>query len=131
MKFKFCNRYFLLFKNLDTHLSNGLACEYYLELLNDSHLILTPSASESVEEKDEERIPWREIAKERIRKYSEPGLMLRGARVKEGLSQIELAEIVGITQSNLSKMERGKRSIGKQMAKRLAIALKIDYRTLL
>ena len=60
-----------------------------------------------------------------------PAAVLRGARYKDGLSQIELAEKLGITQGDLSKMENGKRSIGKKMAIRLGKILKIDYRIFL
>ncbi len=65
------------------------------------------------------------------RKFSRAGACLQGARVKEGLSQVVLAEKLKISQSNLSKMELGKRSIGKAMAKRLASILDVDYRLFL
>jgi ribosome-binding protein aMBF1 (putative translation factor) len=64
-------------------------------------------------------------------KYTRAGACLQGARVKEGLSQLELAARLKIGQSNLSKMELGKRAIGKAMAKRLAEILKVDYRIFL
>jgi len=64
-------------------------------------------------------------------KFSRPGVSLQGARVKEGLSQVDLAEKLGISQTNLSKMEHGKRPIGKAMAKRIADILNVDYRLFL
>jgi len=64
-------------------------------------------------------------------KYTRAGACLQGARIKEGLSQVDLAEKLGISQSNLSKMELGKRSIGKAMAKKLAKILNLDYRIFL
>lgn len=69
--------------------------------------------------------------KDLIVKYTEPGLALRGARVKEGLTQVELSEKLGIEQGNVSAMENGRRPIGKAMAKRLATVLNIDYRVFL
>ncbi|MEK6580253.1 MAG: helix-turn-helix transcriptional regulator, partial [Bdellovibrionota bacterium] len=63
--------------------------------------------------------------------YSKAGATLQGARVKEGLSQVELAEKLKISQTNLSKMENGKRPIGKNMAKRLSKVLNINYRVFL
>lgn len=57
--------------------------------------------------------------------------MLKGFRTKEGLSQIEFSEIIGITQKNLSAMENGRRSIGKEMEKRIAKKFKMDYRLFL
>ncbi len=80
---------------------------------------------------DTMRIPFRDSFKAEIKKYGEPALALKGARLKEGFSQKFLAEKVGISQYNLSKMENGKRSIGKAMAKRLADVLKVDYRIFL
>ena len=60
-----------------------------------------------------------------------PGDRLKAYRVRQDLSQIELARRTGIPQSNLSALEAGKRSIGVQTAKTLAIALKCDFRRLL
>ena len=56
--------------------------------------------------------PWREFFKDEIARYSEVGLILRGARLRAGLSQKVLAKKCGVTQNNLSNMEHGKRSIG-------------------
>lgn len=53
---------------------------------------------------------------------------LRGLRYRENLSQVEFAKGIGISQSNLSAMENGKRSIGKQIANRIATRFNIDYR---
>lgn len=60
-----------------------------------------------------------------------PAAALRGARLKEGLSQVALAEKLGVTQGDLSKMENAKRPIGKKMAIRLGETLRIDYRIFL
>jgi ribosome-binding protein aMBF1 (putative translation factor) len=64
-------------------------------------------------------------------RFTSPGACLQGARIKEGLSQVDLAEKLKISQTNLSKMELGKRPIGKIMAKRIASILKVDYRLFL
>ncbi|MBF8263237.1 MAG: plasmid maintenance system antidote protein, family [Parachlamydiales bacterium] len=76
-------------------------------------------------------VSWREVFKKDIAKYSEPGLMLRGSRHKEGLTQVELAKALGVSQHHISEMEHGKRSVGKEMAKRLAEFFKTDYRVFL
>ena len=47
------------------------------------------------------------------------GDVLRGARC----TQAQLAARVGVKPSHISEMERGKRPLGKEMAKRLAKAL--------
>jgi DNA-binding XRE family transcriptional regulator len=64
-------------------------------------------------------------------KFSSAGACLQGARLKEGLTQETLAEKLRISQTNLSKMENGKRPIGKKMAKRIAKILDVDYRIFL
>lgn len=62
---------------------------------------------------------------------NEPGTYLAGARHREGLTQRQLAEKNGIPQRHISEMENGKRSIGKENARRLATALNADYRAFL
>jgi DNA-binding XRE family transcriptional regulator len=57
--------------------------------------------------------------------------ILRGARHKEEMTQMTLAKKLNITQSDLSKMENGKRSIGKKLAQRLGKILNVDYRIFL
>ena len=76
-------------------------------------------------------VSWRETATNEIEKYTEIGIMVRGGRYKAGLTQKELAELVGIRPHHISEMEHGKRTIGKEMAKRLAAIFKVDYRVFL
>jgi len=70
-------------------------------------------------------------APEEVFPDSQPGRILRGARVREGLSQAGLARRLNVPRSNISEMERGKRPIGKQMAKRLAEVLNTTYKVFL
>lgn len=60
-----------------------------------------------------------------------PGDILRGARHREGLTQAQLAAMIGVKPSHISEMEKGKRPIGKDMAKRLAKALNTSYKVFL
>lgn len=62
---------------------------------------------------------------------NEPGTYLAGARHREGLTQRQLAEQCGIPQRHISEMENGKRTIGKENAKKLAAALNADWRAFL
>ncbi|MFZ4099566.1 MAG: helix-turn-helix domain-containing protein [Chlamydiia bacterium] len=74
---------------------------------------------------ESESILWKDLAKDRIAKYTKAGLALRGARYREGLSQKELSRLTGISQENISRMENGQRAIGKAVANKLAKALHI------
>lgn len=60
-----------------------------------------------------------------------PGTMLRGARFKEDMTQVRLAEVSGIPRRHISDMENNRRPIGKQTARKLAEVLKVDYRVFL
>ncbi len=75
--------------------------------------------------------PWREVAKEELKKYTQVGIALRGARHREGLTQKALAKRCGISQENISRMEHGKRAIGEKLAKKLGKTLNVDYRLFL
>lgn len=62
---------------------------------------------------------------------SHPGRILRGLRVREGLTQAALAAKAGLKAHHVSEMENRKRPIGKEVARRLAAALNADFRMLL
>lgn len=57
-----------------------------------------------------------------------PGTLLSGARYREGMTQVQLAEATGINRRHLSEMEHDKRPIGKANAKKLGDALNVDHR---
>jgi DNA-binding XRE family transcriptional regulator len=61
-------------------------------------------------------------------KYTKVGVLLRGTRHREGLTQAEMAKKINIRQADLSKMENGKRPIGKIIAKRIEEIFSVDYR---
>jgi transcriptional regulator with XRE-family HTH domain len=60
-----------------------------------------------------------------------PGVLLKGLRYREGLNQITFAKQVNISQANLSAMENGRRTIGKELAKCIANLFGLDYRVFL
>lgn len=68
---------------------------------------------------------------ELVQKYTRAGVLLKGLRHREGLSQVKFAKKIHITQSDLSKMECGKRPIGKTIAKRIADVFDVNYRVFL
>jgi transcriptional regulator with XRE-family HTH domain len=57
--------------------------------------------------------------------------MFRGARFKEDMSQVQLAEASVIQRRHIPEMESNRRSIGKERAKRLANILEVAYRVFL
>lgn len=79
----------------------------------------------------QEATPWEVLAKDRIEKYKKSGLVLRGARLRENMSQVELERKSGVGQNEISKIENGKRGLGEKIAKKLAKVLRFDYRLLL
>jgi DNA-binding XRE family transcriptional regulator len=79
----------------------------------------------------DEAKPWETLAKDRLQKYGKAGLVLRGARYRENMSQVQLAKKSGVNQTEISKIENGKRSVGEKVAKRLAKALNIHYQLLM
>jgi ribosome-binding protein aMBF1 (putative translation factor) len=73
----------------------------------------------------EETTPWEVLAKDRIEKYKKAGLVLRGARYRENISQVKLAKMSGVSQNEISKIENGKRTVGEKVAKKLAKPLRM------
>ncbi|MDX1901612.1 MAG: helix-turn-helix transcriptional regulator [Gammaproteobacteria bacterium] len=65
------------------------------------------------------------------KKYTRPGALMRGIRAREEMTQVEMAKKIGVTQSDISQMENGKRRIGRTIAKRIEKLFHIDYRSLL
>lgn len=79
-----------------------------------------------INEEGDELVPAGEVFPD-----SHPGRILRGLRVREDLTQAELAARAGLKAHHISEMEHGKRPIGKDVAKRLAEALNASYKMLL
>ena len=59
------------------------------------------------------------------------GVYLKGLRHRNSLSQEQLAKLAGIPRRHISEMENGKRTIGKENARKMARALGFDYRAFL
>lgn len=62
---------------------------------------------------------------------SHPGAILRGFRLREELTQKQLAELAKLKPHHISEMENGKRPIGKDVAKRLGEALNANFKVFL
>jgi ribosome-binding protein aMBF1 (putative translation factor) len=80
--------------------------------------------------------PWRTLAIKTghivaDNPLSEVALTVRAYRKALGISQAQLAEKLGCQQANVSAIEKGKRSIGGTMAKKLAKIFEVDVRMFL
>jgi DNA-binding transcriptional regulator YiaG len=53
-------------------------------------------------------------------KYTKTGALLKAVRLREGLNQKDFASLINVTQGDLSKMEHGKRPVGKILVRRIA-----------
>ena len=81
-------------------------------------------------EPQEPSVPWREAIPD-VTDEQLPGVCLRGARYREGVTQRQLSEMTGIPQRHISEMEHGKRPIGKKNAMLFAKALNTTYKVFL
>lgn len=60
-----------------------------------------------------------------------PASRLRGLRVKEGITQQQLADALGITQTRVAEFETGTRRISINMAKRIGKTYGVTYKAFL
>ncbi|MDH4466884.1 MAG: helix-turn-helix transcriptional regulator [Bacteriovoracaceae bacterium] len=65
------------------------------------------------------------FVKAKINVQMTPAEMLKTIRELQGLSQLDLAKLTGMTQSNISALETGTKNIGRERALVLAKALKV------
>jgi DNA-binding XRE family transcriptional regulator len=68
---------------------------------------------------------------EEVFSAAHPGSRLLGLRVREGLTQKDLADKLGVRQHHISEMEKGKRAIGLEMAKRISSMFDVSYKAFL
>jgi len=71
------------------------------------------------------KINKKDFVRAKVRKKLSPAEMLKELRELQELSQQELAELTGMSQSNISAMETGSRKIGRDRALVLAKALRV------
>ena len=90
-------------------------------------LALIPGQAAGAETDEDRLYTVEEVFPEGIK----PGEVLSGVRFREGLTQAQLATMIGAKPSHISEMEHGKRPIGKELAKRLGKALNFGYKAFL
>lgn len=73
----------------------------------------------------------RDFVRAKVQVSVTPGEMLRTLRELQEMSQSDLAEETGLSQSNVSALETGARNIGRERALVLAKALKVHPAVLL
>ena len=64
-------------------------------------------------------------------KYGKVPATIKGLRARDNLTQTKLAKKLHIHQTHISQIERGKRVIGKKLARKLAKTFNTDYRLFL
>lgn len=72
-----------------------------------------------------------DFVKAKMHVFLTPGEALKMIRELQEMSQNDLAEITGISQSNLSALENGSRQLGRDRAMTLARALRVHPAVLL
>jgi len=73
----------------------------------------------------------KDFARARVHTHVTPGEALKMLRELQALSQNDLADLSGISQSNISALENGSRQIGRERALVLAKALRVHPAVLL
>ncbi len=68
---------------------------------------------------------------DRVFPESTPGKVLRGARGLKEMTQLQLARMAGVRPAHISDMENGRRTISREMAKKLGQALDFPYKAFL
>ena len=119
-------------QTIDCFSKQGYVYRIPLEIANKyriiGHKLSKAKNTQSKHSIDNEVIDADLFFKEMDEKYTEAGALLRGTRHRENLSQKAFAERIEVEQSDLSKMENGKRPIGKTVAKRIEKEFGVDYR---
>jgi len=77
------------------------------------------------------KINKKDFVKATVHVHITPNEALKIIREQQGLTQAELAELTGITQSNISALENNARQLGRERAIVLAKALKVHPAVLL
>ncbi len=77
------------------------------------------------------KINKKEFIKAKVHARITPGEALKLLREQQGLTQTDLANITGISQSNISALESNTRQIGRERAIIFANALKVHPAVLL
>jgi transcriptional regulator with XRE-family HTH domain len=89
-------------------------------------VLLGRSESRSYTGRDFEEVPLPRPPKHVVFSREEAGRRVREQREAQGVTQVELAKALGVTQSNVSEMERGIRGLTVHQVVKLARTLKVS-----
>jgi DNA-binding transcriptional regulator YiaG len=95
---------------------------------NKKYVIPKKIAEKYVVKKQDQKSSIKSLFEKLDEKFTKAGALLKGLRLREGLSQVRFAEKINVTQANLSNMENGRRPIGKTIAKRIEKVFGTNYR---
>ncbi len=118
-------------RSSDLRLANGILLIHYNEKEYHIPMRIMAKYQVNVLQKGmaaDDSVSSDEIFAELNKKYPKASNLLKGVRYREGSNQSEFAQRINVTQANLSKMENGKRPIGKEIAKRIAKIFGVNYR---
>ncbi len=71
------------------------------------------------------------VPAEQVFSESTPGKVLRGARGLREMTQAQLAKLAGVRPAHISDMENDRRTISKEMARKLGHVLDFPYKAFL
>lgn len=117
---------------------SGLAKEHHIEVrigAKNPKLFLVPkqkvtgieSLLAEYEVDDKKMIPADKVFAALDKKYSKVGNILAGFRLRDNLTQAELAKEVGTSQPVIAAIENGSRKVGKSLAYKLATVFKTNF----
>ena len=79
----------------------------------------------------EHSVPADDVFTNLDQKFSKTGNILAGFRLRDKLTQTQLAQKIGTSQSAIAAIENGRRKIGKTMATKLAKVFKTSFQIFL
>jgi DNA-binding XRE family transcriptional regulator len=117
---------------MSAHMKMPRISKVAISISNKRFMVPAPRAAAILELVHEyqvkENVPADDVLRDVYKKYGKTGSVIRGFRAREDMTQTQLARKLGVTQGDLSKMENGKRPVGKEMAHRLEKVFNTDYR---
>lgn len=63
-------------------------------------------------------------------KQADGGITLRSLRLSKGLSQAQLAAVIGMQQPNIARIEKGRDGLALETMRKLCTALSVDMNTI-